>query len=382
MPSVVVILGTRPEAIKLAPVVLAARAQPGFRVVVCNTGQHADMTAGVLGLFGIEPDIYFAIMKPRQSLTDITAAVLQALEPVLAARRPDWLVVQGDTTSAFAAALAAFYARIPVAHVEAGLRTGDIHAPWPEEMNRLLITDVARLHFAPLESNSANLRREGVPAERIVVTGNTGIDALKWIAGRLTADKPLAERAQAALDATKVAALRANASAQIVLITGHRRESFGDGFRSICAALADLARRFPERHFVYAVHPNPEVRETVQRELGGKLATVHLIEPLDYLPFVLLMSRAELILTDSGGIQEEAPSIGKRVIVLRRVTERVEGVETGLIRLAGTDRAQIVADATAALEGRWSPKLTQSDVYGDGRAAERIIEALAAAPRG
>lgn len=382
MPSVIVILGTRPEAIKLAPVVLAARAQPGFSVAVCNTGQHADMTAGVLGVFGIAPDIDLAIMKPRQSLTDITAAALRALEPVLAARRPDWLVVQGDTTSAFAAALAAFYARIPVAHVEAGLRTGDIHAPWPEEMNRLLITDVARLHFAPLESNSANLQREGVPAERIVVTGNTGIDALKWIAGRLAADKRLAERAQHALDATKVVALRANVGAKIVLITGHRRESFGDGFRSICAALAELARRFPERHFVYAVHPNPEVRETVQRELGGRLANVHLVEPLDYLPFVLLMTRAELILTDSGGIQEEAPSIGKRVIVLRRVTERVEGVETGLIRLAGTDRAQIVADATAALEARWPPKSTGSDVYGDGRAAERIIEALAAASRG
>lgn len=382
MPSIVVVLGTRPEAIKLAPVILAARARPGVTVTVCNTGQHADMTAGVLSLFGIAPDVDLAVMRPRQSLTGITGAVLQALEPVLVARRPDWLVVQGDTTSAFAAALAAFYARIPVAHVEAGLRTGDIHAPWPEEMNRLLITDVARLHFAPLESNSANLRREGVPAERIVVTGNTGIDALKWIAGRLAADKPLADRAQAALDATKVAALRAGAGAQIVLITGHRRESFGEGFRSICAALAELARRFPERHFVYAVHPNPEVRETVQRELGGRLANVHLVEPLDYLPFVLLMTRAELILTDSGGIQEEAPSIGKRVIVLRRVTERIEGVETGLIRLAGTDRAQIVADATAALDGRWPAKPTGSDVYGDGAAAARIVEALAAAPRG
>lgn len=380
--NLLIVLGTRPEAIKLAPVIRATRSGQRAAVTVCNTGQHADMAASILDLFDIVPDVDLAVMKPRQSLTDITGAVLRALEPILAERRPDWLIVQGDTTSAFAAALAAFYARIPVAHVEAGLRTGDIHAPWPEEMNRLLITDVARLHFAPLESNAANLRREGVPAGRIVVTGNTGIDALKWIAGRLGADKRLAGRAQTALDATKVAALRADAGAQIVLITGHRRESFGEGFRSICAALADLARRFPERHFVYPVHPNPEVRDTVQRDLGGKLANLHLIEPLDYLPFVLLMLRAELILTDSGGIQEEAPSIGKRVIVLRQVTERTEGVETGLVRLAGIDRACIVADAAAALEGRWPPKPEGSDVYGDGRAAERIVAALAATPRG
>ncbi|MDE2165869.1 MAG: UDP-N-acetylglucosamine 2-epimerase (non-hydrolyzing) [Alphaproteobacteria bacterium] len=381
MPSVTVVLGTRPEAIKLAPVILAARASPSMAVTVCNTGQHADMTAGILSLFGIVPDIDLAVMKPNQSLTDITGAVLRTLEPVLGERRPDWLIVQGDTTSAFAAALAAFYARTPVAHVEAGLRTGDIHAPWPEEMNRLLITDIARLHFAPLESNAANLQREGVPPARIVVTGNTGIDALKWIIGRLAADKRLAESAQRALDATKVDALRAGAGAQIVLITGHRRESFGEGFRNICAALAELARRFPERHFIYPVHPNPEVRDTVQRELGGMLANLHLIEPLDYLPFVLLMTRAELILTDSGGIQEEAPSIGKRVIVLRQITERTEGVETGLIRLAGTDRARIVADAAAAFEGRWPPKPEGSDVYGDGRAAERIVAALAAVSR-
>jgi len=376
-----VVLGTRPEAIKLAPLVLAARARDDCAVTVCNTGQHADMAASILDLFGIAPDIDLAVMRPRQSLTDITGAVLRALEPVLAARRPDWLVVQGDTTSAFAASLAAFYARIPVAHVEAGLRTGNILAPWPEEMNRLLITDVARLHFAPLESNAANLRREGVPTDRIVVTGNTGIDALKWIVGRLGGDKRLGERAQAALDATGLAALRAGSGARLVLVTGHRRESFGVGFESICAALAELARRFPDHAFVYPVHPNPEVRNTVQRELGGRLSNLYLIEPLDYLPFVLLMTRAELILTDSGGIQEEGPSIGKRVIVLREVTERAEGVETGLIRLAGTDRARIVADAAAALEGRWAPKTESSDVYGDGRAAERIVSALAAASR-
>lgn len=378
-PHLLVILGTRPEAIKLAPVILAARTRPATAVTVCNTGQHADMTASVLDVFGIAPDIDLAVMQPRQSLTDVTRAVLDALAPILAERRPDWLVVQGDTTTAFAAALAAFYARIPVAHVEAGLRTGNIYAPWPEEMNRLLITDVARFHFAPLESNATNLRREGVPAERIVVTGNTGIDAFKWIVGRLTADRNLADRAQAALDATKVAALRAGADTKIVLITGHRRESFGDGFRSICAALSELAKRYPDRQFVYPVHPNPAVRETVQCELGGGRANVNLVEPLDYLPFVLLMTRAELILTDSGGIQEEAPSIGKRVIVLRQVTERNEGLDTGLVRLAGTDRARIVADAAAALDGGWRATQASTDIYGDGKAAERIVSALAAA---
>lgn len=379
--KLLIVIGTRPEAIKLAPVILAARTHPGVRVTVCNTGQHADMAADILSLFGIAPEVDLAVMKPRQSLTDISCAVLAALEPILAGQKPDWLVVQGDTSTAFSAALAGFYARVPVAHVEAGLRTGNVEAPWPEEMNRRLISDLAQRHFAPLDSNVVNLLREGIPSDRVVVTGNTGIDALKYIVGRLGKDKPFGERAQAALDATKLAALRVGSSAKIVLVTGHRRESFGEGFRSICAALAELAQRFPERQFVYPVHPNPEVRDTVQRELGSKLINFHLIEPLDYLPFVLLMTRAELILTDSGGIQEEAPSIGKRVIVLRQVTERTEGVETGLIRLAGTDRARIVADATAAFEARWRVKPEGTDVYGDGHAAERIVNVLVVATR-
>jgi UDP-N-acetylglucosamine 2-epimerase (non-hydrolysing) len=376
---VLIVLGTRPEAIKLAPVVLAARARPEIEVVVCNTGQHADLCHTALALFGITPDLDLKIMTPRQTLGEISIAVLAAIEGVLTTERPDWLVVQGDTTTAFAASLAGFYARVPVAHVEAGLRTGDIDAPWPEEMNRRLIGAIARRHFAPLAANAANLRREGVEDHRVCVTGNTGIDAIKWLVRKLATDDEFARRAQAGLDATGVAALRMRAPEPIVLVTAHRRESFGEGFRAICDAIATLARRFSDRQFVYPVHPNPAVRETVRRELGAAtLANVHLIEPLDYLPFALLMSRSELILTDSGGIQEEAPGIAKRVIVMRRVTERPEGLATGLVRLAGTDTARIIVDASDALDGRWPVPAHGSDVYGDGQAAQRIIAALLA----
>jgi UDP-N-acetylglucosamine 2-epimerase (non-hydrolysing) len=370
------VLGTRPDAIKLAPVVLAIREQAGVQVTVCNTGQHADMCAGVLDLFGISPDTDLAVMTSRQTLTDLTGSVLNAMRGLLERQRPDWVIVQGDTTTAFAAALAAFYQKVPIAHVEAGLRTGDIYAPWPEEMNRKLITAIARLHFAPLASNAETLRREGVDPGTIVVTGNTGIDALKWLVGRLDRDAGLRDRAQAMLDVAGVPCPQSTAK-RIVLITAHRRESFGAGFVAICEAIGELAVRFHDRRFVYPVHPNPEVRDAVFATLGSKrLANVHLIEPLDYLSFVLLMSRAELVLTDSGGIQEEAPSLGTRVIVMRQVTERTEGLETGLVRLAGLDRDRIIADATDALTGRWPAAREKSDVYGEGRAAQLIVEAL------
>lgn len=383
MTRLLVTLGTRPEAIKLAPVVLAARAREGCEVTVCHTGQHADMCKGVLALFGITPDFDLEVMTPRQSLTDVTAAVLAAMDKLIAAHKPDWLIVQGDTTSAFAAALAGFYHKLPVAHVEAGLRTGNVLAPWPEEMNRRLITALGRLHFAPLASNAENLRREGVDPARILVTGNTGIDALKWLVRRLQEDKALAAQAQGQLVAARLACLKPGAEDKIVLVTAHRRESFGAGLAAICGAVAELARRFPDRQFIYPVHPNPAVRDTVERELKpGGFANLHLIEPLEYLPFVALMARAELILTDSGGIQEEAPSIAKRVVVLREVTERKEGVETGLIRLAGTDRGKIVAAAADALEGRWKEPARGTDVYGDGRAAERIVAAVLSASGG
>lgn len=376
--TLLIVLGTRPEAIKLAPLILAARRTPGFEVVVVNTGQHAQMCAQVLGLFGIQAEVDLAVMKPRQTLTDITSAVLPALGAVLEAQQPDWLIVQGDTTTTFAAALAGFYHRVQVAHVEAGLRTGDPYSPYPEEMNRRLVTSLATLHFPPLASNADNLEREGVAAERITITGNTGIDALKWLVARFADEPALLAQAQAVLDATGVPALRADSAQALTLITGHRRESFGPGFVAICQAIAELAQRHPQRQFVYPVHPNPAVRDTVFRELGGELPNVHLIEPLDYLPFVRLMSRAELILTDSGGVQEEAPSLGKRVVVMRDCTERAEGVTAGLVRLTGADRGRIVAAAEDAYAGTWPEEAGGSDVYGDGRASERILAALAA----
>jgi UDP-N-acetylglucosamine 2-epimerase (non-hydrolysing) len=319
-------------------------------------------------------------MTARQNLTDLTVSVLQAMQRELLVHQPDWLLVQGDTTTAFASTLAAFYQKIPVAHVEAGLRTGDIYSPWPEEVNRSLITRIARLHFAPVASNADNLRRESVAPADIVVSGNTGIDALKWLIHRLGEDEGLRSRAQAMLDATGVPWLRDASNRRIVLITAHRRESFGTGIRAICCGIASLAERFPDRHFVYPVHPNPAVRDAVFGELGpgGRFANVHLIEPLEYLPFVLLMSRAELILSDSGGVQEEAPSLGVRVIVMRDVTERAEGIETKLVRLAGTNRDRIVQYAVDALSGVWPEQTQGRDIYGDGRASERIIDAIVA----
>jgi UDP-N-acetylglucosamine 2-epimerase len=377
--KLLIVLGTRPEAIKLAPVVLAARKRAGMQVIVCSTGQHADMCTGVLDLFGISADVDLAVMTRGQTLTDLTSAVLRAMRALLEERRPDWLIVQGDTTTALAAALAAFYQKIPVAHVEAGLRTGNIYAPWPEEMNRKLISAIARLHFAPVASNAENLQREGVDPGCIVTTGNTGIDALKWLVRLLGEDANLRERAAAMLVSAGVGSLDAEVS-RTVLITAHRRESFGAGFVAICKAIAELARRFPDRRFVYPVHPNPQVREVVDRELGRQaLGNVHLIEPLDYLPFIYLMSRVELLLTDSGGIQEEAPSLGKRVIVMRAVTERIEGLQTSLVRLAGTNGDRIVADAADAFSGRWPTDQGGCELYGEGRAAERIIAAILAA---
>lgn len=374
-----IVLGTRPEAIKLAPVILAARATAGARVTVCHTGQHADMCKSVLELFGITPEFDLAVMKPRQSLPDLSGAVLSAMDAMLAERHPDWLLVQGDTTTAFATALAAFYRKIPVGHVEAGLRTGNIYAPWPEEMNRRLISVIGGLHFAPVAANAENLRREGIDPARIIVTGNTGIDALKWLLRRLDENAGVRAQAQAMLDATGLPCLAAPATQKVVLITAHRRESFGRGFVAICSAIGALAARFPDRQFVYPIHPNPEVRATVLHELGkDRPPNIHIIEPLDYLPFILLLSQAELVLTDSGGIQEEAPSLGKRVIVMRQRTERPEGAQTPYVRLAGTDVDRIIALADDALHGRWQVDATAHDVYGDGRAAERIVATLLA----
>ncbi len=376
--KILIVLGTRPEAIKMAPLVLAALACGWAEPVVCNTGQHREMTAQVLNLFGIRADVDLDIMRSGQTLSDVTTNILTRIGPVLEQLRPDWLVVQGDTTTTFSAALAAYYQRIPVAHVEAGLRTGDIYSPWPEEMNRQLVSRIACRHFPATQSAADNLLREGIVPGTIRVTGNTGIDALKTLASRIQNDSQLQALARQGL---LTAGVPLSGRPQ-VLITGHRRESFGKGIEAICAAIRQLAQRYPTHDFVYPVHPNPNVREIVFRTLGGGAAVgnVHLVEPLGYLPFVQLMARASLILTDSGGVQEEAPSLGKRVIVLREVTERGEGLGSGLIRLAGTQAAVIVKAAADALDGRWPEPAGGQDIYGDGHASQRIIDSLRGSP--
>jgi UDP-N-acetylglucosamine 2-epimerase (non-hydrolysing) len=368
---ILVCFGTRPEAIKLAPVLAELGRRPDrFETVVCVTGQHREMLDQVLGFFGIAVRHDLALMRPGQDLTDLTCGVLAGLRWVLAAERPDLVVVQGDTTSALAAALAAFYARVPVAHVEAGLRTGDLRAPYPEEMNRTVVGVLAARHFAPTERARANLLREGVPAERVLVTGNTVIDALAWTTARLREDAALRGR----LDA-QFAFL--DPGRPLVLVTGHRRESFGEGFRGICEALREIAGGGEGVQVVYPVHLNPKVQGPVRSILDGAPG-VHLLDPLDYLPFVYLMGRADLILTDSGGIQEEAPSLGKPVLVMRETTERPEAVEAGTALLVGTGRGAIVRETRRLLADRGAREaMTRSgNPFGDGKAAVRIVDAL------
>jgi UDP-N-acetylglucosamine 2-epimerase (non-hydrolysing) len=370
-PRVLVVFGTRPEAIKMAPLVQALLDDARFDTRVCVTGQHRQMLDQVLELFAIRPDHDLAVMQPGQDLTDITAAILRGLRGVLAQVRPDVVLVHGDTTTTFATTLASYYQRIPVGHVEAGLRTGDLYAPWPEEANRKLTAVLAALHFAPTDSARQNLLREGVAPQTIVVTGNTVIDALLQVVGRLRRDHAL-QLAQAA----RFAFLRPEA--QMVLVTGHRRESFGGGFERICQALSRTADKFPNVDIVYPVHLNPQVREPVSRLLVG-IPNVHLIEPQDYLPFVYLMERAAVILTDSGGIQEEAPALGKPVLVMRETTERPEAAQAGTVRLVGTG---VEAIASALAELLTDPEACRRmsvahNPYGDGRACGRVQVALA-----
>ncbi len=319
--KILTVFGTRPEAIKMAPLVLALAADSRFDAKVCVTGQHREMLDQVLDLFAIRPDFDLNIMKPGQDLTDVTTGILQGMKGVFSHFKPDLVLVHGDTATTFATSLAAYYQQIPVAHVEAGLRTGNLYSPWPEEANRKLTGALAALHFAPTETSSQNLKNEGVQASNIVVTGNTVIDALLVVVDKLKHDSDLQQRFAAQFSFLPQ-------DRRIVLVTGHRRESFGDGFERICQALAETARTFPDVDIVYPVHLNPNVREPVNRLLAG-IPNVHLIEPLDYLPFVYLMNRAFVILTDSGGIQEEAPSLGKPVLVMRSTTERPEAVEAG-----------------------------------------------------
>ncbi|UTW10637.1 non-hydrolyzing UDP-N-acetylglucosamine 2-epimerase [Marinobacterium rhizophilum] len=370
--KVLTVFGTRPEAIKMAPLALALAADERFDAKFCVTGQHREMLDQVLGLFAIKPDFDLNIMKPGQDLTDVTTAILQGLKAVFAEFKPDMVLVHGDTATTFAASLAAYYQQIPVGHVEAGLRTGNMYSPWPEEGNRKLTGALAQLHFAPTETSQANLLAEGVDTSNIIVTGNTVIDALLDVVARLDEDADLRETAAAPgafLDPSR----------KLILVTGHRRESFGGGFERICQALRDVAEQHPDVDIVYPVHLNPNVREPVNRLLKG-IDNVHLIEPLDYLPFVYLMSRAHIILTDSGGIQEEAPSLGKPVLVMRDTTERPEAVSAGTVKLVGTDGANIVRELNGLLndESAYRAMSFAHNPYGDGKACQRILEALLA----
>jgi UDP-N-acetylglucosamine 2-epimerase (non-hydrolysing) len=364
------VFGTRPEAIKMAPLVLAMAADERFEAKVCVTGQHREMLDQVLELFAIEPDFDLNIMKPGQDLTGVTTAILQGMKIVFAEFKPDVVLVHGDTATTFATSLAAYYQQIPVAHVEAGLRTGNIYSPWPEEANRKLTGALANLHFAPTETSQANLLYEGIDPTNIIITGNTVIDALMNVVKRLDHDQELN-----AIAAAPLAFL--DPARKLILVTGHRRESFGDGFERICQALVEVAQQHSSVDIVYPVHLNPNVREPVNRLLSG-IHNIHLIEPLDYLPFVYLMSRAYIILTDSGGIQEEAPSLGKPVLVMRNTTERPEAVDAGTVKLVGTDTSNIVRELNRLLcdEDAYSAMSHSHNPYGDGQACGRIIDAL------
>lgn len=360
-----IVFGTRPEAIKMAPIIKAIQNEPSVDVRVCVTGQHRQMLDQVLQLFEIAPDFDLSLMRPGQTLTELTQNVLSGMQRVFESWTPRLLVVHGDTTTTFASSLAAYYQRIPVAHVEAGLRTGDIYSPWPEEINRRLVGAIAELHFAPTESARSNLMREGISSSKIFVTGNTVIDSLLEVSCRIEKD--------ASLQATLAAQFSfLDARRKLILVTGHRRENFGEGFESICRGLAELATR-PDVEVMYPVHLNPNVQEPVLRILGG-MANVHLMEPQDYLPFVYLMGRATLILTDSGGIQEEAPSLGKPVLVLRENTERPEAVAAGTVKLVGTDARKLADSATELLDNPllYRQMATSTNPYGDGQAAQRI----------
>ncbi len=367
--KVMTIFGTRPEAIKMAPVVRRLIDAPGVNSVVCVTGQHRQMLDQVLELFGIEPHHDLDVMTHAQSLNALAATVMARIDRVLQEERPDRVLVHGDTTTAKVAALAAFHLRIPVGHVEAGLRTGDLQQPWPEEMNRRVVDIVSDLLFAPTETARQNLLAENLGSKRIAVTGNTVIDALFDTLGQIDANVGLKHALERRFDFL-------DRGRRTILVTGHRRENFGSGFEGICDALARLADR-DDVEVVYPVHLNPNVRGPVTERLGER-SNIHLIEPLDYLPFVYLMSRAELILTDSGGIQEEAPSLGKPVLVMREVTERPEAVDAGTVRLVGTDAERIVSVASAYLD---DPALREdasrkSNPYGDGKASHRILKEI------
>jgi UDP-N-acetylglucosamine 2-epimerase len=365
---VTIIAGTRPELIKVMPVLLALRARPGFQVTLLATAQHREMSDQVCAAFGVSPDIDLDLMRPGQTPAEVSARVTTAVQAALARSRPDAVLVHGDTTTCLASALAAFYEGIPIGHVEAGLRTYDFSAPWPEEMNRRLTDPICRWCFAPTERAAANLRAERIPDERIFVTGNTVVDALLLGLRRARAHPPsLPELPAGVLEGRR-----------LVLVTGHRRESFGEPLRELCAAFREIVRRHRDVVIVYPVHLNPSVLGPVNEALAGE-ERIRLIRPLDYLQFISLLERATLIVTDSGGIQEEAPTLRKPVLVTRQATERPEAIERGLARLVGTSRERLVAEASRLLEDpeAYASMTSGESPYGDGHAAERIVDILA-----
>ena len=380
MKKILFVFGTRPEAIKMAPLVLEFKKYPlQYETVVCVSGQHREMLDTVLDLFQIVPDYDLNIMQANQDLYDVTNRILTGLRDVLKQVKPDLVFVHGDTTTSTTAALAAFYQQIPVAHVEAGLRTGNIYSPWPEEMNRQLTGRLATYHFAPTPLAKQNLLKENVYEKNIEVTGNTVIDALHWVVNRIADNNDLSLSLQCDLVQKGYDINRLLRGQQMVLITGHRRENFGEGFLNICQAIKQLADTFPNIDFVYPMHLNPNVRKPVLDILGNAGNNVFLIEPLSYLPFVYMMQKSLLILTDSGGVQEEAPGLGKPVLVMRDTTERPEAVEAGTVMLVGTDKNKIingVSDLVNNINGLYDSMSHAENPYGDGKACDRIVKWL------
>ncbi len=379
MKSVLLVFGTRPEAIKMAPLVKEFQKYPNdFKTIVCVTGQHRKMLDQVLELFEIRPDYDLNIMKQGQDLYDVTTRVLLGMREVLKQAQPDIVLVHGDTTTSTAAAIAAFYQQIPVGHVEAGLRTHNIYSPWPEEMNRQITGRIAEYNFAPTSLSSSNLIAESVDKDKITVTGNTVIDALYWVVDKIKNTPSLNENLKSELAKAGYNTDRLNSGKRLVLITGHRRENFGDGFISICRAIKTLSERYPDVDFVYPMHLNPNVRKPIHQVFGERLdnfANMFFIEPLEYLSFVYLMEKSHIVLTDSGGIQEEAPGLGKPVLVMRDTTERPEALEAGTVKLVGTDYDTIVSDVSELLNNpNYYEQMSKAvNPYGDGLACARIV---------
>ena len=377
--KVLAVFGTRPEAIKMIPLVIELNKRDGFQLVICVTGQHREMLDQVLKIFHITPDYDLNIMKQGQDLYDVTARVLMGMRDILKKELPDVVLVHGDTTTSVAAALAAFYQQIPVGHVEAGLRTYNIYSPWPEEMNRQITGRIATFHFAPTTLSRCNLLKEGVGDEMIIVTGNTVIDALHMVVDKIKTDKKLDNELNRSLLLSGYDVTRLNKKKRLVLITGHRRENFGDGFLSVCKSTKPLAQVYPDVDFVYPMHLNPNVRNPIHNVFGSEqLDNLFLIEPLEYFPFIYLMEKSTIVVTDSGGIQEEAPSLGKPVLVMRETTERPEALESGTVKLVGTNYDKIVKGVSILLDdpSEYAQMSNAINPYGDGKACSRILDFL------